>query len=507
MIDRSTDRGTDQTANRGITRILNAEALTSHGNVAGRKSVVEILEAGMRAADPYNNTRELLRRDGNRLVVGNRAFEPVGDPKAGQDEVFDLDAIDRIFVFGAGKGAQRVGVALEEALGDRLTGGVIIAKHDDELELARIEVVYGAHPVPDEGCVRGCERILAIAKGLTERDLVFTVAGNGVSSLLTLPVPGVTLEDIRNVTYVMQIEKGAPTGDLNAIRNNLDAMKGGKISRYLRPARVVHIVATDPSGMMTPSETDYEDLMTRNVWLHTLPDATTFARAVAMLKKWDCWDRAPKSVRSFLEAADPAWETVRRAEFESWGHRIYGVMPYELGMLPTAEAKAEELGFRAYRMSSFLMAEAREAGLVYATVAGDCAREGKPFEAPCALISGGELLVTVGKETGVGGRNQEFVLSAALKIAGSARLVVGGVDSDGTDGPGTQFSEYKDIPCLAGGVVDGYTLAAATESGIDLAAELRRHNTTPPLWRLGDGVITTHGISLCDLDVILVLPE
>jgi glycerate 2-kinase len=488
-------------------RILNAERLTSHGNVHGRQALLQILEAGLQAADPYHNTRRLVRIEDNKLVVGGRDFEPVGDPHAGTDAVYDLDAVGRIYVFGAGKGIQRCARALEEALGDRLTGGVIIAKHDDDLELSRVEVVYGAHPVPDEGCVRGCGRILDLAKGLTERDLVFTVAGNGVSSLLTLPVPGVTLEDVRNVTYMMQIEKGAPTGDLNAIRNNLDVMKGGKISRYLRPARVVHIVITDPSGMMTTSETDYEDLMTKNVWLHTLPDATSFALAVAMLKKWDCWDRAPEAVRSFLAQADPAWETVRRAEFESWGDRIYGVLPYELGMLPTAEAKARELGFSAHLLSSFLVAEAREAGLVYATVAETCAKEGKPFTAPCALISGGELIVTVGKEAGVGGRNQEFVLSAALKIAGSSRIVVGGIDSDGTDGPGTQFSEYKDIPCLAGGVVDGCTLAAAKEAGIDLNAELRRHNTTPALWKLGDGVVATHGVSMTDLDVILVLPE
>jgi glycerate-2-kinase len=306
---------------------------------------------------------------------------------------------------------------------------------------------------------------------------------------------------------MMQIEKGAPTGDLNAIRNNLDVMKGGKISRYLRPARVVHIVITDPSGMMTPSETDYEDLMTKNRWLHTLPDATSFAQAVAVLKKWGCWDRVPESVRAFLGQADPAWETVRGAEFESWGHRIYGVMPYELGMLPTAESKAEALGFRAHRMASFLMAEAREAGLVYTTIADTCVKEGTPFQAPCALISGGELLVTVGKETGVGGRNQEFVLSAALKIAGSKRIIVGGIDSDGTDGPGTQFSEYKDIPCLAGGIVDGETVAAAKAAGVDINTELWRHNTTPALWKLGDGVVATHGVSMCDLDVILILPE
>ncbi len=488
-------------------RILNADTLTSHGNVAGRKAVVEILEAGLQAADPYHNARALLRVEGHRLIIGNRAFEPAGDPRAGQDEVFDLDRIGRILVVGAGKGAQRAAKALEDVLGKRLTGGVIIAKHEDEPELSRIEVVYGAHPVPDEGCLRGCRRILDLVQGLTENDLVFTVAGNGVSALLTLPVPGVSLDDIRQITYILQIEHGASTHDLNAVRNNLDVLKGGKISRHLHPARVVHVIITDPSGLMTPSPTAYRDLMDNNRWLHPLPDSTSFAEAVAMLKKWDCWDRVSPSVRSFLEEADPAWETVRSAEFETWGHRIYGIMPYGLGMLPVAERKAEELGFRPYRLSSFLAAEAREAGTVYATVAANCAREGQPFRPPCALVSGGELLVTVGQEKGVGGRNQEFCLAAALKIAGNRRIVVGGVDSDGTDGPGTQFSAYKDIPCLAGGVVDGYTVAEAQAAGVDLLGMLRQHNTTPALWSLGSGVVATHGVSMCDLDVLLVLGE
>jgi glycerate-2-kinase len=208
-----------------------------------------------------------------------------------------------------------------------------------------------------------------------------------------------------------------------------------------------------------------------------------------------------------LLRADPAWETVRAPEFESWSHRLFGLMPEHLGMLPTAEKRAVELGVSAYRLSSMLQAEAREAGFVCASIALNCLLEGKPFQPPCALISGGELIVAVGGERGVGGRNQEFVLAAALKIVGQRRIVVGAVDSDGTDGPGTQFSGDRDIPALAGGVVDGETVARAESAGIDLRAALRRHDATPALWALGSGVVATHGVSMNDLDVILVMPE
>ena len=486
-------------------RITNSDTLLAHGNVAGRQAVIEILEAGLKASDPYYNARALLRLEGNALMVGGREFEPADAPHTGKDQVYDLDQIDRIYVVGAGKGAQRVGKAFEDVLGERLTGGVVIAKHDDDLELERIQVVFGAHPVPDEGCVRGCQAILDLAKDLTPRDLVFTITGNGVSSLLTMPVPGVTLDDVRQVTYMMQIEKGAPTTDLNPIRNNLDVMKGGKISRYLRPAQLVHLIISDPGGSTKIVTSGYTELMTNNLWLHNLPDCTSFQLAIDCLKKWDCWDRAPQSIKDFLTKADPKWETVRQQEFETWHSPIYGLIPHTMGMLPSAERRAAELGFTPHLMSSFLMAEAREAGTVYAAIADLCVRQGKPFQPPCALISGGELLVTVGQETGIGGRNQEFCLGAALKIAGSSRIVVGGVDSDGTDGPGTQFSDLKDVPCLAGGIVDGDTLREAQAAGVDLRGELMRHNATPALWATGNGVLATHGVSMCDLDVILIL--
>ena len=99
-------------------RIRNAIDLTSHGDIKGRRDIVSILEAGLQAADPYNNTKKLVRREGDTLYIGNKDFEADDDPKSGID-VYDLNSFDRILVVGAGKGSQRVGLALEEILGDR----------------------------------------------------------------------------------------------------------------------------------------------------------------------------------------------------------------------------------------------------------------------------------------------------------------------------------------------------------------------------------------------------
>jgi glycerate-2-kinase len=477
-------------------RIQNFETLVSHGNIDGRKAVLGILEAGLEAADPYENTRKLLRLENENLVIGNTAYEPVGTPRTG-DEVYDLSKIGNIYVFGAGKGCQRVAKAIEDVLGDVLTGGHVIDKKSHDVILKRIGVTLGSHPVPDEDCVRGCERILEMTAGLTENDLIFTIAGNGVSSLLTMPVPSVSIEEVRETTYIMQIERGAPTGDLNPIRNHLDMMKGGRITQHIYPAKMIHIIAIPPGN--------FRQLMNRNLWLHTLPDFTTFQLAVNNLKKWDAWNAVPPSVRKHLKAADPKHETVKAKAFEKMNFRIFGVMPRHMGMIPAAMKKAEELGYTPVILAQGLRGEASQVGIVVATIARTIEMTDQPLKTPCALFTSGELLVTVGQEKGIGGRNQEFILSAAQRIGGSERIVMVAADSDGTDGPGTQFVEEGiGIPCLGGGIVDGETIKEAESAGIDIREELKRHNATIPLWNLKSGIVISKSISINDLSVTLI---
>jgi glycerate 2-kinase len=486
---------------KAMNRILNAEALTSHGNVAGRQALIEILEAGLRASDPYHSTRKLIHVEGNRLIVGGADFEPPGSPRSG-DEVLDLDEIGRIFVFGAGKGIQRMAKALEDVLGDRLTGGHVIDKQGAECILERIEVTFGAHPVPDVACINGCQRILEMTADLTKNDLVFTMVSNGVSSLLTLPAPGISLEELQRLTYIFQIERGGPTIDLIPIRNHLDQMKGGRFSRHLQPARVFHLLAFHHD--------DYPKLMTDPSyrWLHTLPDMTTGADAVRALKKWDVWDDAAPSIRAHLTNENPSLRALTIDEFEAMDSRIFCVSPEHLGMAPTVRKKAAELGFTPHVLySNFTMLpEASQVGMFVANLAKHSEFDGDPFEPPCALISHGELIVTVGDENGMGGRNQEYAISAARELAGTYHVIMGSIDSDGTDGPGHQFVDgHEDVPVLAGAIVDESTLARAEESDYDLFDALKRHDTSPALHALDDGIIASPSLSMCDLSVTLIL--
>jgi len=484
-----------------MMRITNPEPLKSHGNIAGRQAVVDILEAGLQAADPYWNAAKLVRIEGDSLIVGRPEFEPHGAAQTGEERI-PLQDIDRIFVFGAGKGIQRVARALEDVLGDHLTGGHVIDKKGHPVVLDRIGVSLGGHPVPDEDCVRGCERILEMAHGLTERDLVFTCVANGVSALLTMPAPGVSLDDVKKTTHIMQIVKGAPTSDLNPVRNHLDLMKGGRISRHIQPARAIHIISIDPGS--------YDQLMHHNYWLHNLPDGTTYEMAIDRLKRFEAWDEVPASVRDFLLKSDPKYDSVGAEEFSRARFRVFGIMPGhgQSGKIGPAMKKAEELGFRAHLLGDEMMfIEAKQAAYYLSEIAKTIERRGEPFEAPCALFTSGEMVVAVGRSGGIGGRNQEFALAAATRIAGSTRIVMASVDTDGTDGPGTQFAEGAEpMPCLAGGIVDGQTMQEAADKGIDMVDVLARHDTTPALLQLESGVIAEPNISLIDLTVALILP-
>jgi glycerate 2-kinase len=497
----NTETGARMSSTLKKERILNAGELTSHGHIEGRRMMLEILEAGIQAADPYYAMLRIMHRDGDRLVFRGEHFEPEGSPRSG-DEVIDLNEIGRIFVFGAGKGIQRAARAVEDVLDDRLSGGHVIAKHGEDLILERVGVTFGAHPVPDEGCVAGCRRIIEMSADLRPDDLAITMIGNGIGSLLTLPVDGVSLDDVQRTVYLFQIEHGGPTVDLIPIRNHLDQIKGGQFSRYLQPARAIHLLAFHTAP--------YEAVMTtpRYRWLHTMPDESTHADAIRSLKKWDCWDDAPASVRDYLTNPDPNRETLKIAEFEAMDSRIFCLFPKELAVVNTAVKKAREMGIKAHMIYNNynMMAEAMQVGKVVSNMALHTEIDGEPFEPPCALIGGGELLVTVGKERGMGGRNQEFAVSAAVEIDGCRHIVVGAVDSDGTDGPGHQFVEGREeVPVLAGGIIDGDTARRARELGIDLRDVLKRHDTSPALYAVGDAVVTNMAMSLGDLNVALIL--
>lgn len=466
--------------------------------------MAELLDAGLDALDPYARVKQFVRLEQDGIVLDDRGFEMEGDPRAGP-AVYPFKEYDRIFVIGAAKGVQRAALALEEVLGDRLTGGHVIDKHGEPVICKRIGVTLAGHPLPDLACVEGCQKIEALAKGITERDLVFTVSGSGCGSLMTYPAGDIEILDIARFTHLMQIEKGVPTGDLNKVRTHIDRFKGGRLQRLFRPAAQVHLTTADPAKMGTPVlRASYFEMLEKNTFFPTVASPSTYGDAVGVIKKWRAWEDTPASIRQHLLAGGPHNENMGVAEFVTTGDRFFGLIFKDATVYPAVRRRAEELGLQCIMLSEYMEAEAREAGYVNAQMALCVERMGEPFQSPVVLMTSGENVVTVGSGTGVGGRNQEYCMAAALTIAGSRRIVFGAVDTDGTDGPGG-FRFHGAPDCLAGAIVDGYTLEEAQAAGIDLWQAMRTHATSEPLWRLDCGVHATHGVSALDLGIILIM--
>ena len=484
-------------------RIKNKEQLVSHGNRDGRKVVAELLDAGLDSLDPYYRVKQFVRVENGKIILDDRGFEMKEDPRSGP-AVYDLKDYDRIFVIGAAKGIQRAALAMEEVLGEHLTAGHVIGKHGEEIVCRKIGVTLAGHPVPDRYCVEGCQKIEALAKDITERDLVFTIFGSGCGSLFTYPAGDITIEEISFFTHMMQIEKGVPTSDLNQIRTHIDRFKGGRITRLFRPATMVHMTTADPSKMSTPVlRVSYFEMLRNNTFFPTVATASTYEDCIQILKKWDAWERTPQSIRTHLLSGNSHNENMSIEEYESYQSRFFGLIFKDSTVYPAVRRKAAELGYPCLMLSEYMEAEAREAGFVDANLALSTKRLGEPFKVPIVLMSSGENVVTVGGETGVGGRNQEYCLAAAIRLAGDEHIVIGAVDTDGTDGPGG-FA-YEGAPeCLAGAIVDGYTVFEAEQAGICLWDGLKTHGTSELLWKLNCGVDAQSGVSALDLRIIFI---
>jgi len=456
--------------------IRNREELLSHGNVAGRRAALDILETGLAAGDPYDNVRQSVRIEGGKLLVGSDQF-PLGPmitcdasrprPFRPAPLVFDLSKVGDIYLVGGGKAAQRQAQALEDILGDRITEGHINAKKGDSIVLRRATVTLAGHPNPDEDSVTGARRIVEIERKAKKGDIVFVSESGGGTALLTLPAPGLTLRDIQDTNRILYLEHGAPMPVANAVRFLLMTLRQ-KHSRHVGEATLI-MLSTDER----PPATSIALPKPRGV-------SDEYDHAIYLLKEYGCWDEIPDAVRRFLLRKDPAYTTLRQDEWYDKPHFRIRVMGPEY-MLAAAEKRAAELGLTAAIMASSLSSlEARIVGETMAHVAREIEAYDRPFAAPCVLLLGGELVVTTGKHPGAGGRNQEFVAGAALHIGGSRRIVIASADSDGSDGP----TDY------AGGIVDGDTMRRASEAGYDVAEELRGHNTCGLLRGIGDAIDT-----------------
>lgn len=432
-------------------------------------SIEAIFRAGVAAVQPAPLIEQNVRREGSLLTIAQSAF--------------DLSAFEHIYVVGAGKATAPMAQALEGILDGAVTDGLIIVKYGHTAPLRRIRTVEAAHPVPDENGMAGTEQLLALAEKAGEKDLVICLLSGGGSALLIDAPPGCSLPELQHF-FGLLLASGADIAEVNTVRKHLSKVKGGGLARAAYPARLVSLILSDVIG-------DPLDVIASGP---TVADPTSFADAVRVVEKYGLLEKTPAAIREYLLGGlrDEVPETPKAGDrvFVNATNCLVGSNRIAL---EAAREKARELGFRPQIVTDRIDGEAREVAREVVKAAKRLA--GDPtIPKPACLLWGGETTVTIEGTGGLGGRNQELALAAALELENEPGIVVLSGGTDGTDGPTD----------AAGAVAVGYTAARAREKGISPEDHLTAHDSYH-FFRQAGGHITTGPTRTNVMDIIVAL--
>ena len=436
------------------------EDRTRLASTPAREVALDCLEAGIEAGHPRRVIRDAVSLEDDRLRVA--------------DATYDLERYDDLLVLGGGNAAAHVAAALEDVLGDRLDGGVVVT--DDLVDTERVTVLEGDHPVPSERGVESTQELLAAADAAGEHTLVLAAITGGGSALMPAPAGEISLSALRETTEAL-LESGADIHEINAVRKHCSALKGGRLARRVAPATAVGVVLSDVVGNDTSVIASGP----------LAPDESTFADALAVLERYGI--DAPDAVVDRLErgASGEVPETPGLDD-PAFADVSIHVVADGMTVLEAAREVATDRGYEPLVLSSRIRGEAREAATTHVAIAEEIRATGTPVSPPAVLLSGGETTVTVTGD-GTGGPNQEFATSAALDLEGG--VTVAAVDTDGIDGPTD----------AAGAIVDERTVEDADRGRGALA-----DNDVLPFLEARAALVRTGptGTNLNDLRIVVV---
>jgi len=425
-----------------------------------RSDAKEIFKSCLVPVDPYDSVRRFIGMEGDKLLMG---------PEGGSIEVLDLGKYERIALVGAGKATAPMARAIEELLGDRLMEGMINVKYGFTDKLRITQIMEAGHPVPDQNGMDGTGKILEFLGSAGEKDLIFSLISGGGSALLPKPSGRITLSEKQELTRSL-LACGASIDEINAVRKHISLAKGGQMARAAYPATVINLMLSDVVG-------DKTDVIASGPFV---PDKSTFQDVLDIFRKYKLTD-IPSSITDYLKAGIEG----RMPETPKQGDEIFErvhnlIVGSNILACEAAEEKARKLGYNTLILSSMVEGETREVALVHSAVAKEILKTGRPLQPPACIISGGETTVTI-RGDGLGGRNQEFGLAAALDIMDiPPRVVILSGGTDGNDGPTD----------AAGALVDPLTVKRGQEAGLNAFDHLNNNDAYHYFEKTGDLLMT-----------------
>jgi hydroxypyruvate reductase len=426
----------------------------------------QIIEAALAAVDPAASVRRYLSLEGDILLIDS----------------FSKDISQgRLFLIGFGKAALSMGSAAVTVLGRRLSKGILIAKGDDgegrhiEFDLpANIRVFYASHPVSDERGLSATNEVKELVEQAEANDFVLCLISGGASSLLTLP--RIPLSDWKNLIDLL-LASGCTINELNAVRKQLDEVKGGGLARMISPATFASLILSDVVGNPL-------DIIGSGP---TAPNPDKPANARQVLHRYNIKSQLNPEVWQRIEDQLEAIESEEERQLSQVFNTIVGDIQQAA---QAAAGAARKLGFQTQLLTSHLEGEAREVGRVVAALAKDA-------PARSCLILGGETTVTLHGD-GLGGRNQELALATAIALEGWPGIALASFATDGDDGP----------TGAAGAIVTGTTVKEASIHHLDPIDYLNRNDSYHFFQQVGGLIVTGQtGTNVNDLILILKYEE
>lgn len=434
-----------------------------------KEHALEIFKEALEGVNPRKCVLEHINLKGNVLNADGKEY--------------DLKKYRSIFVIAFGKAASSMGNAIEEILGERITGGIVVSNTRPHFVFSKMKFYLSSHPIPDERSINAAREVMRLLEQADEKDLVIFLISGGGSALLALPSQGISIEDKRKVTELL-LRTGVDTYGLNAMRKHISQIKGGGLLKKALPAQVITLILSDVVG-------DRLDAIASGP---TVPDPTTFEDAWRVIEELRLEHRIPPQVVIHLEEGRNGNipETLKREEFDSDTAQTV-IVGNNLKSLVAAERKAGELGYNTILLSSQIKGESREVAKVIAAIALDIERFDIPVKKPACLIFGGETTVTVTGD-GKGGRNTETSLTFSMEIMGHKILGLF-CGTDGIDGPTD----------AAGAICDGLTRLRGRKIKLSARESLIQNDSYSFFEKLGDLIKTgPTGTNVMDIGVVIV---
>jgi len=458
-----------------MVTIRNKEQLVENGETTldrkARRLALASLERAVQSVDPKRIMCSRLSLKNSVLRVDKHSF--------------DLKKIKHVYVVGGGKASGSMAEGLEAILGQQISCGLVNVPQGSRNKTKIVKLHAASHPIPDEKGVEGARAMLDIAEQAGKDDLVVCLISGGGSSLMPLPRNHVSISDKKSLTDAL-LKSGANINEINTVRKHISDFKGGWLAKKAFPATILNLILSDVVG-------DPLDFIASGP---TVPDSTTFSDAVKVLNRYGLWNETPASIRQVLTDGEKGKIPETPKANDKAFKNVYNVVVGNNRSASTAACEyLKSAGVNALLLTASLEGEARTVGTVLASIANEIAVFCNPVPKPAGVVIGGETTVVV-TGTGLGGRNQEIPLGAALRLRHIDGIVLASLSTDGVDGPTN----------AAGAIVDGKTLVKAQKIEQSPEEYLENNDSYHFFSRLNDLIFTgPTGTNVNDVSVIIAV--